>query len=122
MHLGEKMSHRVILSSIILRFFCDDGSGLALAFRSMVILVVISTSPALGRIMGGIDFFRSFVPHRMVGTSDLSLPDTAGGEVPRESLVWPRSTFCATRAGHWDGDVVSVISDRVRQDNSTQNV
>jgi hypothetical protein len=131
------MSHRVTLSSLVLRSFsaitgwnlsvnswarsslscphvsCDEGSCFGIAFRSVVILI----SPALG----GIEPFLFFVPPRMVCTSDL--PGTVGGVIPRESPVWPRSMFCATRGDHWDGtrDVVSVICDRVRKGNSTQN-
>ena len=74
-----------------------------MAFRSVVTMI----APA-GSALGGIDseMFPSFVPPRMVDACDL--PGTAGGGVPRESLVWPKSMFCATRGDHWDGSVVSV--------------
>lgn len=54
----------------------------------------------------------------MAGTSKLS--GIVGG-VPRDSLVWSRSMFCEARVDNWEGGAVSVMSDRVRQDNSTQN-
>ena len=54
----------------------------------------------------------------VVGTGELS--STTCGGIPCDSLVQPISMFCAT-GDHWDGEAVSVKSDRVRHDNSTQS-
>lgn len=134
-----KRSHRATLSSIVLRSFsaitdwnsfvnwparsslsspcfsCDDGSCFTTAFGNKV----ARSFPALGWIKGRIECFRFIVPTRVVGTDDP--PGTVGEGVPRESPVWPRSMFRATRGNHSNGSAVSVICDRVRQDNSTQN-
>ena len=140
MYLRVKRSHWAILSSIVLRsvsastdsnssvnprarsslssprLSCDEGSCFTTEFRYKVARPV----PVLCGIEGRIECFRFFVPPRVVGTDDL--PGTAGEEAPCESLVWPRSMFCATRGDHWDGNAVSIICDRVRQENPTQKL
>ena len=59
----------------------------------------------------------AFVIPRKVGT--VKLLGTSDVSVRREPLL---SMFSTTGADdNWDGDAVSVMSDRVRQDNSTQN-
>lgn len=59
----------------------------------------------------------------MVLSAD-KLPGTAGGGISRDSIVWlgrQRSMFGADGGDRWNEDAVSVMSDRVRQNNSTQN-
>ena len=63
-----------------------------------------------------------FVSPLVVGTGKLS--DIADGGIIRELVMWPRSIFCCfftTTGDHWNGDTVSVITDKVRQDDFTQN-
>lgn len=60
---------------------------------------------------------------RMVVSAD-KLPGTAGGGISRDSLAWlgrQRSMFGTEGGDRWDEDPVSVMSDRVRQNSSTQN-
>lgn len=74
----------------------------------------------------------ALVSPRMVDTG--KLPGTAGEGVPREVLaceslvcesLMPRPMLCATKGRKgdcWDGNAVSIMSDGVRQDNSSPNI
>ena len=96
------------------RLACIDGDCFFATFKSEV----AKSAPALRRM----EILSLFVSPRVVGTGKLS--DIAGGGNIRELVVWPRRVFfrfCATTGDHWNGDVVSVIGDRVRHEDSTQN-
>ncbi len=51
---------------------------------------------------------------RTVGTG--KLPGRAGGGIHRD-LLWPKSMFCAVRGDNWDGGLVAITSDNIREDN-----
>lgn len=138
MYARKKRSHWVILSSMFLRSFtaitdsnsitklraraslrspclaCPDGNGFIATFKSEV----TKTAPALWWV----ETLPLFVSPRVVGAG--KLPDIAGRGITRELVVWPRSMFfcfCSTTGDHWNGDAVSVITDRIRQHDFTQN-